>query len=378
MKANYRLFNASVSLVTPLHIGSGRELLNEYDYAIWGGRTWRINENILLETKDVDDPKLVERISSLPPGQLLADGDFDPQNPHGLFRYVIDGAPRAQGEGAQLREQLKDAADRPYLPGSSLKGAIRSALLWHAWQARALEPETASLDRRREWAAQGYERALMGDTPNTSLMRALHVGDSQPAQKDRLAIINARVMSRSGGLGSPIELEAVKGDTVFEGVAIKLDWQLFSNWARRAGLQSDGRDWLENLAEIVNRRAQERAQREMEWCRAIPAARLLADFYAQILRARLGPGRFLIELGWGTGWESKTFGSRLLADQAFMERVIEQYRLAKGEREYGDSFPKSRRVVMRFARDAQGNVSEVPARSLGWALVDLKEVGARM
>lgn len=377
MTPDYRLLNASVSLVTPLHIGNGRELLNEYDYAVKGGKTWRINENVLLDTRDVDDPRLVEQISRTPPAQLLADADFDLKNPHGLFRYVINGAPRARGPGAQLREQLKDSFDRPYLPGSSLKGAIRSALLWHAWQARNLRAETAQLDRRREWAGQRYERLLMGDTPNTSLMRALHVSDSRPVDIARLMVINARVMEIDGKLGSPIELEAIAPDTTFEGVTLKIDLALFSDWARRRELQLPGRDWLENLAVIVNQRAQEHARREAEWYRSISEAKLLADFYAQIAGAKLAANQFLIELGWGTGWESKTFGSRLLENEAFMERVIEEYRLAKGERERGDPFPKSRRVVMRFARDAQGNVSETPARPLGWALVRLTEAGTQ-
>jgi len=103
---------------------------------------------------------------------------------------------------------------------------------------------------------------------------------------------------------------------------------------------------------------------------------MLADFYNQIAGAKLEAGQFLIELGWGTGWESKTFGSRLLENEAFMERVIVDYRLAKGERERGDPFPKSRRVVMRFSWDAQGNVSETPARPLGWALMRLAGGGA--
>ncbi len=376
MKADYRLLSASVSLITPLHIGSGRELLNEYDYVIRSGKTWRINENVLLEAQPVDDPRLVAQISARPPGELLADADFDPQNAQGLFRYIINGSPRARGPGAQLLEQLKDAFNRPYLPGSSLKGAIRSALLWHAWGARKLRAETGRLDRRREWAGQFYERALMGDTPNTSLMRALHVSDSRPADVSRLMVINARVMNQDGELGSPIELEAVAPDTVFDGITLKIDLALFSEWARRRELQLQGREWLENLAALVNQRAQERARREAAWYRGIREARMLADFYNQIAGAKLEAGQFLIELGWGTGWESKTFGSRLLENEAFMERVIVDYRLAKGERERGDPFPKSRRVVMRFSRDAQGNVSETPARPLGWALMRLAGGGA--
>ena len=148
--AAYTIYDLTVSVLTPLHIGTGRELLHQYDYAIHGGRTWRLNESALLDAQDVEDPALVEKLARTPPAQLLRSQDYRPDS--GLFRYVLRGTPRSEAEGAQLREQIKDVFDRPYLPGSSLKGALRTALAWNIWQQRDIQPEMSQINRRRQWA----------------------------------------------------------------------------------------------------------------------------------------------------------------------------------------------------------------------------------
>ena len=130
----YTIYDVTASVFTPLHIGSGRELLNEYDYAIRSGRTWRLNEGTLLDAQDVEDAETAALLGRTPPAQLLQEREFRADSP--FFRYVVAGAPRSQAAGAQLREQIKDAFDRPYLPGSSLKGALRTALAWNVWRQR--------------------------------------------------------------------------------------------------------------------------------------------------------------------------------------------------------------------------------------------------
>src|SRR5690606_18415556 len=117
--------------------------------------------------------------------------DFRDDSP--LFRYVLQGTPRSSAEGAQVREQVKDAYDRPYLPGSSLKGALRTVLAWSIWRERKLQPDARQLQRRRAWAASSYEKAIFGRSPNHDLLRALQVSDSQPLDAAALMIANVRV-----------------------------------------------------------------------------------------------------------------------------------------------------------------------------------------
>lgn len=365
--ADYALYTLKVSTLTPLHIGSGHDLLNEYDYAIYSGQTWRINETALLDARNVDDLRLADQLAQTRPAQLLTREDYHPGSPY--FRYVIKGVPRSQAEGAQLREQLKDTFDQPYLPGSSLKGALRTALAWHAWAARKLSPEISRLDRRKEWAARSYERELLGSDPNHDLLRALHVQDSLPLNTDRLMIVNVRVLSQHSVPASPIELEAVRSDSAFE-MGLKIDQALLGEWAAKNGLRLAGSEWLRDLPSVVMAHTRQQIADEMAWFKALPNAKSAASFYQTLNQARLSANQFLLQLGWGTGWNDKTFGSRLQADEQFMERLIVSYNLARGRREHGDPFPKSRRLTMRF-QDAQGQRVESPAYPLGWVLVEM-------
>lgn len=372
--AEYTLYDVTVSTLTPLHIGSGVELLHEYDYAIYDKRTWRINEMALLDAQEMDAqtddaPAWAERLARTPPAQLLRPSDFRADSP--LFRYVIQGTPRSNAEGAQLREQIKDAYDRPYLPGSSLKGALRTVLAWSIWRERKMSPDPAQLQRRREWAASGYEKAIFGRDPNHDLLRALQVSDSAPLDAQAMMIANVRVQGRSDLAGAPVEVEAVKPDMSFQ-LSLKVDRQLFTQWAQRAELPAAGATWLAGLPRLAQEHTRDRLRRELVWFEQKKATNIV-QFYRQLAGARLGPNRFLLQLGWGTGWESKTFGSHLQAGGEFMERILRDYRLARGRRAAGDPFPKSRRVAVGFRRSPDGRISEQAAPPLGWCLVEVKE-----
>jgi CRISPR-associated protein Csm5 len=196
------------------------------------------------------------------------------------------------------------------------------------------------------------------------------VADSEPLAPDCLILINARVIHRNGQMASPIELEAIAPETTFR-LTVKLDLALFSEWARQHRLRMQGEEWLRALPAIVNRRTRQRIEEERRWFANVPNAQRIRDFYAQMGAPAQG---FLLQVGWGTGWDDKTFGSRLRADPQFMESILRSpkaggYGIARGRRQRGDPFPKSRRVVVRAQRTPDGRVVETPVAPLGWLWV---------
>lgn len=373
-KFDYITYDVKVTTLSPLHIGTGRELMQDFDYAVHNGKTWRLDEAAFLEAQKAEDPAVMKQLMSTLPTQLLNPQDFNENSEY--FRYVIKCTPRSQQPGSILREQIKTANDCLYLPGSSFKGALRTALAWQGWQEKGLKPERTKIDERRpKFAARDYERALFGNDPNHDLFRALLVGDSDPLGVDSLMLVNVRVLTSKGvGKDIPVEVEAIRPETKFI-LPMKIDTRLFSDWAhQRKDFRLGGREeWLMNLASLARAHALDRIRKQQAWFKKREGASLVADFYARLEKSSFSENQFLVQLGWGGGWDSKTFGSRLQEDVKFFDWLATQPKLgllhgkARENRRPGAPFPSTRRVAMKRGADKE----ETPAVPLGWVLVEL-------
>jgi len=353
-------YTLHIMTLSPVHIGTGRELLKDYDFAVHGKRTWRINEDALLDDA-LGDGEFSEALLLRPAAELLRDEDY--RKDSRFFRYVVPGTPRSQARNAALREQIKDAFDRPYLPGSSLKGALRTALVDHGLAQNPQVLDTRRLGRNRKYAARPLEQELLGRDPNHDLLRALHVADSDPVAAGRsLSIENVQVLS-GGEPGSPIEVEALRSKVKMR-TSIVLDLSLFSPAAERELHFGQQRKWLEDLMGVCRERVKPILAAEHDRYARRRGTEQLAEFYGTLsaLVEDMRDTRSVLQVGWGGGWLTKTVGSRL--DDRQREDVINNYRLARGKRQRGDPFPKRRRVVV----DGNGQI----VSPLGWVLLEMK------
>lgn len=379
MRNPYALYRLKIKLLTPLHIGNGRKLLNEYDFTIYNGYTWRINETTLLNEQDVDDPEIVKRLMVSPPAYLLKKpDDFTADSP--FFRYRIRNVPRSQKEGAQVLEQLKNVQDKPYLPGSSIKGAFRTALAWHAACEKNLSIDIGKLHQKAKFAAQSLERELFvqpnpkNRDPNYSLLRALQVSDSQPVDpSENLELINAGIINQSSTLDPkiiPVELEALRDRVEFECI-VKFDLALFSTWAREYKLSLPGEEWLKRLPGICQSFAALHLQKDLEWLKGINSAKAACSFVETMSKLKLAENEFLLRLGWGTGWETHTIGSYLQDNPGVLEAVLRKYpTMTKGKWKVG-SFPKSRKLIVDPETQAARPRNICYTVPLGWVLVEM-------
>jgi len=365
----------TVELLSPLHIGTGTELLLDYDLVPSGGRTYRVDENALMEqalgSAEAEGAAAVNRLlAGRPASELLAEADFaDAASP--LFRYVMPGTPFTKTAGAKVQEQIKDVYDQLYLPGSSLKGALRTVLAWGLYASRKQQPDLARLGRNRSRAAQPLERDLFGDDPNHDWLRALRVEDSQPLKPAgnlalRTVQIYPTVTQESPGLN--VDVEAVQRGTVFQTTITVEEYGFEQDAARQLGWE-DKRRWIKRLPVLSKNHTQQRLENEFKYFQGSGRPVGAKRFYDELINAwsGLGPNEMIVQIGWGAGWESKTLGSGLLRtdDRAF-ERLLDQYRMTKEEdRRPGDPFPKSRHLAL----DGAGRLAE----PLGWVRVRLGE-----
>lgn len=357
-----------ISALTPVHIGTGTELVQGFDFEVVDGETVVLDQDRIWETALLpaeEEGGLNLQLLRRPPAELVRSEDLKPGSD--LVRYRMPGRPH----GERIREQIKDAFGRPYIPGSSLKGAIRTALLWAMVKEGRARVELDRLGDRREWAAQPLERAAFGRDFNHDLLRALRIGDSTPVRADPpLMLVNAYAFSGKTS-GIPINVEAIPPDAVAE-VSVTVEEYLFTPDAEQVLRFGRWRKWLtEELPTVIRRWAEARIGEEIEflqarrWDQPLGFYRDLAGFIP-----RLPAHMFLIQVGWGTGWGGKTVGPAL--DPAMRDHLVGRYRLSRGKRRPGDPFPVSRRMWGK----AQGGTLQ-PLRPLGWLLVETQPEGSR-
>lgn len=366
----YRL---TLTTLSPLHIGTGRTLLRDYDYVTHRGNTWIINEQALAELA-FERGELDEMVKGRPAAELLKPSDY--QNDSTLFRYILAGEPRSQARGSVIQTQMKNVFDQPYIAGSSLKGALRTGLMVSLFDKCIKQPWRASdLGRKPKDAAQSYENKTFvapyekgrGQDPNYDLMRAVRVSDSDADIQQRLSLLNVSVVKWRGEVGAPIELEAIPKGVSFVS-ELSLDGYLLGN-ARTA----QGIDWgelltkrLSMLPKVMNAWVAERLENEIQR----PREGLWRSQFAELkhLLYGIGEDEFLFQLGWGGGWDSKTIGVKLRQDPHEFASMVNQFRLLrKGTFKEGERFPRSRRVQVGLNDDK-------PRAELGWLRVKMEQL----
>jgi CRISPR-associated protein Csm5 len=370
-------WTAHIELLSPLHIGTGTDLLEGVDWIQRDGYVYVANQDALLEAvfdragkEGRSDASIAKAITGMTLSDLVAAGyltreDFVADSP--LFRYRLQGAPAMN----QISEQIKDVYGQPYLPGSSLKGALRTVLAVGGATLRKVRFDR--LGRSKSWAAQPVERELFGRNPNYDLLRALQVSDSAPVSLEHLSLERVNIYPTAGQRtrygrqpGLDLDVEALCQGTNFQ-MPIKIEGYLFGERAEQELMFGKRKNWLLKLPKWARTGAGHRIAHEIKFYQQREDGRLALGFYSRLAQTwqGLGENECLLQVGWGTGWLSKTFGQLLQEDAQAFERMLKDYRMTRGgKRNLGDPFPRSRHLV---------RVGEHPAIPLGWMKVRLEK-----
>lgn len=359
-----------LKVLSPVHIGTGTRL-SPLDGAYFRGRWYRISLDKVLRA--VSDPLLLSNalgnrtfsweawLGENMPGIPLED----------LSLYSVK-SPVLEGR-YELREAVKAPTFEPYIPGSSIKGAIRTALLW-----RMAKDDPSKLisslwnrgDYRRERADDAVEAKFLGGDPHRDVLRALRVRDSSCEELERMEVGLVWVYTlRDGRLERKVEegrehkvfVEWFTEDAELE-VDISVDEGLLSGPIGEE-LGFVGRaDLVRRFAEACNDYAKEVIARELEFYSSYGGEELrpIVAFYKELEVPEDG---FLLNIGWGGGWETKTLGGLLeeaLGEDGF-RKLRMTYSLGRSPRtrriDLDAPFPKTRRI----AYDLRG-----PYWPLGW------------
>ena len=168
--------------LTSLHIGSGNMLQKDSDFVFGKDAkeqsvVYVINprkvltligeENVDAWTVAIENGRSTEDIVKLyAPKATITDYSL----------HTIDM--KMSRPAQQIKEFIRDGFDRPYIPGSSIKGAIRTAVLSSIAQAMNEVELTQTTKNYGKITAKALEAKVFGKNPNHDVFRYVLVGDA--------------------------------------------------------------------------------------------------------------------------------------------------------------------------------------------------------
>jgi len=272
---------------------------------------------------------------------------------------------------------------------------LRTAIAWQVLAERRQSGQGPDWSRlnpdSKSWAAREFEVHLFapgagGDkrrAPNYDLLRALRVSDSEPAPPDALGLCEVQIYPPKGSALGTQSLnlcqEVLLPRATLRGHISVDAWLLHNSMADQIGLkQLAGKLTAKNLAVAGRNMARTRIHAERQYFEA-KRQDAIRDWYAecsQELEKMRGSNKFLLQIGWGAGWDSKTFSRDLRQDKQvakvvdrFYARSARQDAPSRAARPAGPApaerpFPASRHVALKNGK---------PYLPMGWIMINLED-----
>jgi CRISPR-associated protein Csm5 len=386
----------TVTFLSPVHIGT-EERLDEHDFVYENGQLIRFRVTPILE--QMDD----EQLSQFVENGLEAVMDWLRQTElwqrAKVYQSPVTRQPNWRSE--PIRPFIADPLLRPYLPGTEIKGAIRTAVAWWLLRQKNLAalrqkllqrlPQHQPSRRELVQAGQWLEQSLFGSDPNHDILRSLRVQDSTPVEPERLKVFPVIVAVRTNKglqwLQSPRGgerrsrytddhrqavanfCECLDGSVSGVKLTVASDTFLSDGEIERGevklsvpeelGWEETKRQAVANWETACNELAKEVAESERNWWKEVKdathdigvktVAARMERFYDELsnrIKAESDEAVFL-NIGWGGGWRTKTV-VELFGDEAVQE-VVSRYGLDRGS--HSRPFPKTRKVAWRGGND---------------------------
>ncbi|MFA0739582.1 MAG: hypothetical protein LKKZDAJK_002704 [Candidatus Fervidibacter sp.] len=269
---------------------------------------------------------------------------------------------------------LKTPDHRPYIPGSEIKGAIRTAVLTRMLNSNAnllqqraqslqqlaqgLQPRKAKEQRLKSkldslWQSTEWSlaRRNLGDKDaHNDLFRGVAISDSEPMPESVLCIYSAKRLNMSRDVTVFVEAIAPNNET-----KVTLSVACPDRWLAAIGL-ADKAGWLDwkKLAQALY----EHSNAILDFiAQKFPQVRQKAQW----LKKQNRPDAPLLHIGWGQGFLSVTMTEPLRRRHPDAYETLRQA-MAQVIRQYERTKPKNFPKTIWAALDANGQPSDL----FGW------------
>jgi CRISPR-associated protein Csm5 len=369
-----------VKVISPVHVGTGAEYAEGLDYTTKPASTIMLDAN-KISARFVNDPAFLDALSQKRAEEYLN------QNQVNLDEYVTAKIP-GKAQSPTLREQISDVFGNPYLPGSSIKGALRTALFHGIFNKQASKYESAlngdrAFGLESEIFAPGADRRPSRE-PNFDYGRVVRIPDV-PFLKDHRSVINTRVINRGFNnevqwkdLASRQNKNDYRSGTPVSAISLatysqsnETNWSIDHNVLKNIRANKEAPDTWLKIASMANEYSRRLAEHHVEYFDSFSnetddSADVIAFYEEDILGGALkiaeqnvtiGKPCFLLQVGWGTGWNAKTGFT--------LDKHIDMIRKIRnlGKRDV-EEFPKTRKVTDEVID------GEAMLGAFGWILVE--------
>ncbi len=294
--------------------------------------------------------------------------------------YQIDCTCRLRRDG--FKTHLKDIQKRPYIPGSEIKGALRTSILhdmlqedqeYKMLQSAYLELKSTLNSKELDFKEKKKQfKKMAGPQEEKGLERNLLRGKEKDAKCDLLKFVTIgdTCAKESGCLkieltkalgtrrNTKMWLEAIKPDTKFQ-----FQLSTLNNFSLDVLKLKEKEDWLSEgrILRACFQRAKDLLQEEKKYFSG--NSQILGEI--DRLERENQPSAPLLRLGAGQGFLGTTINLKMLLDdsQLYEETIPCGVKLLKPRVNINpEKFPKTRRIAI----DAQEN----PVTLLGWVKIE--------
>ncbi|MBW1741472.1 MAG: type III-A CRISPR-associated RAMP protein Csm5 [Deltaproteobacteria bacterium] len=346
------VYQCNLQILTPVHVGSGEKLVENFDFFGKDNKIYVISSAKLFATVEkLGADKIMEFTRVVEDGDIatwLQKQDIRPDKIASCsFKFPWQKTP------SEIHAHIRDAFGNPLIPGSSLKGALRTAIIRKVMKAED-DFQVRIKGSKPKYMDQIICGELLGRDPKENLLRTLSVGDYrfQPDHTSIQQVWVHRLKSKTNLAGKfPIHIEGIRANAASQGI-ISFDEFLNDKDNEEKCFKFKARlslPWLLDACRSLTRHTIETELQFLEGKAGRPVdglRRFYTGLSGQI--KNLPENEVIIQMGWGSGWRGMT--GQLLESADLSANLRKELRLA--DKYLSFPFPKSRRLTLVNGTDS--------------------------
>ncbi|MGQ9847990.1 MAG: RAMP superfamily CRISPR-associated protein, partial [Bacteroidales bacterium] len=332
--------------------------------------------------KDIDFITTRDTVTIVPQAELMKYFESNPDEMQKFIdeNYKLDKIKigdlgkkyQINGENvSSIAEFERNGFGKPYIPGSSIKGAIRTILLRKRFNELSPNEQTNLLRQvnstKKEWASEPIVKKLLGGSSNENLMRVLEIFDAEfnEVSLEKVLILSLSNEEATAYKWKKMGRDAVNQDDPFQASyifvealpigakgysSISLSNFLFNNPEAKQQLKFSEPSLSDfgSFIKTINKYSLEKLNKEKTFFQRLNSSKKLNELIKNIDTLITETNKhqkdeMILRLSWGSGWLGMT-GDYL--DDNWLSIFRKRYggRQGMGKPEF-KIFPKTRRIV---------------------------------